>query len=90
MSGVVAWFARNPVAANLLMGLMIAGGLLMGPRIKQEMFPDVELDVVTIAVPYPGASPVEVEEGVCVPVEEALQGLAGIKRIRATPPRTWA
>ena len=84
MSGIVAWFARNAVAANLLMALMIAGGLLMGPRIRQEMFPDVELDVVTIAVPYPGASPVEVEEGVCIPIEEALQGLAGIKRIRAS------
>ena len=84
MNGVVAWFARNAVAANLLMALMIAGGLLMGPRIRQEMFPDVELDVVTIAVPYPGASPEEVEEGVCVPIEEVLQGLAGIKRIRST------
>jgi multidrug efflux pump subunit AcrB len=84
VSGSVAWFARNPVAANLLMLLMIAAGLLTAPRIRQEMFPDVELDVVTIAVPYPGASPVEVEEGVCVPVEEALQGLAGIKRIRST------
>jgi len=84
VSGIVAWFVRNPVAANLLMVMMIAGGLLTLPRMRQEMFPDVELDVVTIAVPYPGASPVEVEEGVCVPVEEALQGIAGIKRIRST------
>lgn len=84
MNGIVAWFARNPVAANLMMALMIAGGLLMAPRIRQEMFPDVELDVVTIAVPYPGASPIEVEQGVCVPIEEALQGLAGLKRIRST------
>jgi len=83
VTGSVAWFARNHVAANLIMALMIAGGLLMTPRIRQELFPDVELDVVTIAVPYPGASPVEVEEGACVPVEEALQGLAGIKRIRS-------
>jgi multidrug efflux pump subunit AcrB len=84
MTGPIAWFARNPVAANLLMSMMIVGGLLAGPSLRQEMFPDVDLDVVTIAVPYPGASPVEVEEGVCVPVEESLQGLAGIKRIRAT------
>jgi multidrug efflux pump subunit AcrB len=84
VSGPIAWFARNPVAANLLMAMMLAGGLLALPSLRQEMFPDVELDVVTIAVPYPGASPVEVEEGVCVPVEEALQGLAGIKRIRST------
>ncbi len=84
MNGIVAWFARNSVAANLMMAMMIAGGALMAPSIRQEMFPDVELDVVTIAVPYPGASPVEVEEGVCIPVEEALQGLAGIKRIRST------
>jgi multidrug efflux pump subunit AcrB len=84
VNGIVAWFARNSVAANLMMAMMIAGGVLMAPSIRQEMFPDVDLDVVTIAVPYPGASPVEVEEGVCIPVEEALQGLAGIKRIRAT------
>ena len=83
MTGPIAWFARNPVAANLLMAMLIAGGLLATPMLRQEMFPDVELDVVTIAVPYPGASPVEVESGVCVPVEEALQGLAGIKRIRS-------
>jgi multidrug efflux pump subunit AcrB len=84
VSGAIAWFARNPVAANLLMALMIVGGLLAAPTLRQEMFPDVDLDVVTIAVPYPGASPVEVEEGVCIPIEEALQGLAGIKRIRST------
>ncbi len=84
MNGPIAWFARNPVAANLLMAMMLVGGLLAAPSLRQEMFPDVDLDVVTIAVPYPGASPVEVEEGVCVPVEEALQGLAGIKRIRST------
>jgi len=84
MNGAIAWFARNHVAANLLMALMIVGGLLAAPSLRQEMFPDVDLDVVTVAVPYPGASPVEVEEGVCVPIEEALQGLAGLKRIRAT------
>ncbi len=83
MTGPIAWFARNPVAANLLMAIMIAGGLLATPLLRQEMFPDIDLDVVTIAVPYPGASPVEVESGVCVPVEEALQGLAGVKRIRS-------
>jgi multidrug efflux pump subunit AcrB len=84
VKGPIAWFARNPVAANLLMALMLVGGLLAAPSLRQEMFPDVDLDVVTISVPYPGASPVEVEEGVCVPIEEALQGLAGLKRIRAT------
>ncbi len=84
MRGPIAWFARNPVAANLMMALMLAGGVLVAPSLRQEMFPDIDLDVVTIAVPYPGASPFEVEEGVCVPVEEALQGLAGIKRIRST------
>jgi multidrug efflux pump subunit AcrB len=82
--GLIAWFARNPVAANLMMALMLAGGLLAAPTLRQEIFPEVDLDVVTILVPYPGASPYDVEEGVCVPIEEALQGVAGVKRIRST------
>ena len=90
MNALIAWFARNPVAANLLMMMMLAGGVLGGSGIRQEMFPDVELDVVTIMAPYPGASPVEVEQALCVPIEEALQGLPGIKRIRSNAAESLA
>jgi multidrug efflux pump subunit AcrB len=82
-SGAIAWMAKNPVAANLLMVLMLVGGLLMAGRVKQEVFPETELDSVTITVPYPGASPAEVEQGIVLAVEEAVRGIDGVKRVVA-------
>jgi len=84
VNGIIAWFARNHVAANLLMFLMIAGGLVALPSIQQKSFPDINIDVVTVSVPYLGAAPEEVEEGVCIRVEEAIQGINGIERISST------
>ncbi|MCY1054505.1 efflux RND transporter permease subunit [Nannocystis sp. SCPEA4] len=83
-SGPIAWMARNPVAANLLMILLLVGGLLMAGRVKQEVFPETELDMVSISVPYPGASPAEVEQGIVLAVEEAVRGIDGVKRVVAT------
>jgi multidrug efflux pump subunit AcrB len=80
----VAWFASNHVAANLLMALVVVGGLLQLPSVKREVFPEIALPVISVSVPYPGASPSEVEDAVCVRVEEVLQGLQGIKRIHST------
>ena len=82
--GPIAWMARNSVASNLLMIVLIVGGLLVGRSIKQEVFPEFEMDMVSITVPYPGASPAEVEQGLILAVEEAVRGLDGIKRITAT------
>ncbi|MCK5690092.1 efflux RND transporter permease subunit, partial [Myxococcota bacterium] len=62
--GPYAWMARNIVAANLLMLVFIVGGLLFLPNIKQEVFPEFELDFATISVIYPGSSPSEVEQGI--------------------------
>jgi multidrug efflux pump subunit AcrB len=84
MRGVIAWFARNHVAANLVMLLMIAGGLLALPNIRQRSFPDINVDVVTVSVAYLGAAPEEVEEGVCVRIEEEIQGINGIEQITST------
>jgi len=81
--GVIAWFARNGVAANLLLLVIVAGGLLSLGRIRKEIFPEFSSDMITVSVVYRGASPEEVEEAVCVRIEEALQGLDGIKRIRS-------
>ncbi|MDP6979241.1 MAG: efflux RND transporter permease subunit [Myxococcota bacterium] len=81
MSRVIAWFVRNPVAANLLMALLVAGGVLALPMIRQEEFPAIETDIVQISVEYPGASPGEIEESVCVRVEEEIDGTPDIKRI---------
>ncbi len=73
--------AGHSVTANLLMLVLLVGGLFWSPRIRQEVFPDFELDMVTITVPYPGASPQEVEQGILLAVEEAVQGLEGIDRV---------
>ncbi len=84
MKAAIAWMVKNPVAANLLMMLLIAGGLIYGGSIKQEVFPEIELDAVTVAVTYPGAGPEEVESGVCLPIEEAIFSIEGIKEISCT------
>ncbi len=82
--GPIAWMAKHRVAANLLMVVFLVGGLLNAGRIKKEVFPDFELDQVTIRLPYPGASPEEVERGVILAVEEAVQGLNGVKSVTAS------
>jgi multidrug efflux pump subunit AcrB len=79
----IAWFAKNHVATNLLMWAMLIGGVLAWPTLRQEMFPDIDLEVVTVTAPYPGAAPTEVEEALCTRIEEAVQGLTGVKRIRS-------
>jgi multidrug efflux pump subunit AcrB len=64
--------------------VLLIGGLIMGQNIRKDVFPDFELDLVTISLTYPGASPEEVERGTILAVEEAIQGLEGIKEITAT------
>ncbi len=80
----IRYMARNHVAANILMAVLLIGGLVALRNIKVEVFPDVELDMVSASVAYPGAGPEEVEEGICRPIEEAIQGLEGIQRLQAT------
>lgn len=84
MKKIIEWFVRNPVAANLIMIVIVAMGLLTAYRVKLETFPEINMDMISITVPYRGAAPEEVEEGVCVRIEEAIQGLEGIKKISST------
>ncbi|MCD6174734.1 MAG: efflux RND transporter permease subunit, partial [Planctomycetes bacterium] len=81
--GLLAWFAHNHVAANLLMLLIIVGGIISLKTNIVEMFPQMSVDIITIQVPYLGATPAEAEEGVCLRVEEAVAGLDGVKRLRS-------
>ncbi|MFW6284366.1 MAG: efflux RND transporter permease subunit, partial [Desulfosalsimonas sp.] len=81
MRSVVAWFAGNHVAANLLMLFILMAGAVIALDIKLEIFPETELDRVSVSVAYPGASPAEVEEGVVRRIEENVAGIEGIKRI---------
>lgn len=81
--GLLRWFVDNRVAANLVMLFLVVGGLLTIPLIKQEVFPEVTLPIVTVQVPYPGASPEEVEQGVLLAVEDAIRGLEGIDKVQS-------
>ncbi|MCP3872627.1 MAG: efflux RND transporter permease subunit [Desulfobacteraceae bacterium] len=82
--GPIAWMAGNSVAANLIMAVLLVGGLFMGLNIKQEVFPEFSLDRVNISIAYPGASPEEVENGILLSIEEAIQDLEGVDEITAT------
>ena len=84
MHTAIAWFTKNPVAANLLMFVLLAGGLLVSGQIKKEVFPDFELDRISIRVAYPGSSPEEVEQGIILAIEEAVRGIEGIKDMTST------
>lgn len=79
--GAIAYMARNSIATNLLMVLLLVGGLFTMFKIQKEVFPEFQLDFVEVSVAYPGASPAEVEQGVLQPVEEAVRGVQGIKEI---------
>ena len=84
LTGIVTWMVHNRVTPNLLMVFLLAGGLFMVTRIKQEVFPDFELDQVSIRVLYPGASPEEVEQGVLTSIENEVRGVDGVEKVRAS------
>ncbi len=79
--GLIAWFARNSVAANLLMIFIIIGGLLTATTIRKQMFPQPEINWLQFSVAYPGAAPQEVEEGITIKIEEALETIQGLERV---------
>ncbi|MDH5221926.1 MAG: efflux RND transporter permease subunit, partial [Betaproteobacteria bacterium] len=81
MRGLMAWMARHPVAANLLMLFILIAGVSSALTMKQEVFPLVELDVLEVRVLYPGAAPDEVEEAIAQKIEEQIEGLDGIDRV---------
>ncbi|MCK4909525.1 MAG: efflux RND transporter permease subunit, partial [Planctomycetes bacterium] len=75
MKSLVTWFAKNTVAANLLMLILVVGGLITLPTIKKEIFPSFGMDIIIVSVIYPGAAPEEVEKSICLPIEEAIEDL---------------
>ena len=79
--GIIAWFARNSIAANLLMVFILLGGFLTIQTIDKQMFPQVKINWISFAAPYPGAAPQEVEEGITIKIEEALKTVQGLKRV---------
>ena len=81
--GIIAWFAHNPVAANLLMAIILVVGLGSAFTIQRAMFPTFDIDMIFINMAYPGASPEEVEQGIVLKIEEAINDLDGIKRVES-------
>lgn len=84
MKPIIAWFGNNHVAANLLMGLIIMGGLVTLPQMPKKSFPDIDIPIINVKVPYLGAAPEEAELGVCIRIEEELEGIEGVKEIRSS------
>lgn len=83
MKAVIKWFSRNHVAANSLMLAVLIAGFYTWFQLRKEMFPEVSVDAVSIGIPYPNASPEDVEEGVVIPVEEAIADVDGIREINS-------
>jgi len=83
-TGLIHWFIQNPVAANLLMVVLLVGGFLSAQRLQSQVFPTISPGTVTVTVPFPGATPAEVEEGITRRVEEAVLGIDGVKRVNST------
>ena len=81
MKKLVAAAAAHPVLSNLMMLALLVGGTVCALSLNREIFPEFSLDRILVTVAYPGASPAEVEEGICVKIEEAIQGIDGIKRV---------
>ena len=81
---LLAAFAGNSVAANLTMLVMLIGGFFAWKNLTTEVFPTLDLGIATISVPYPGATPSEVEEGITRRLEEAILGIDGVDRVRST------
>ena len=83
-NSIIAWLVHNKVTANLFMLIFLIGGIYMSFYIKKEVFPEFDLDMVTINVAYPGASPEEVEQGIILAVEEEIRSIEGVKEVTAT------
>jgi len=80
-TGLIAWFARNSVAANLLMIIILVAGALSVFTVRKQMFPEIELNIISIQVPFPGAAPQEVEQGVIMLIEDAIEDVDGIEEM---------
>jgi multidrug efflux pump subunit AcrB len=80
MKKLAQWSINNRVAVNLIMMFIIVAGLLTVTNMRREMFPQFALDMINVSVPYPGASPAEVEEGICIKIEEKIKGIENITR----------
>ena len=82
MQKAIQWFSRNHVAANFVMLLVMLAGITTWFKLKKEVFPNISLDAVIGQVPFPNATPEEVEDGILLPLEDAIADVDGVKRVR--------
>lgn len=88
MGGLIPWFATNPVAANLLMALVIVLGILQMGSLRKEAFPSLEPDSLTVSVTYDSGSAQQSEEGLAIKIEDQLEDVVGIKSITSSSTRS--
>jgi len=81
MRGIVSWTIRNQPAMNTMVIAILLVGAMAFASMRREVFPEFELEIVLVTVPYPGATPDEVEEGICQKIEEACRSVEGIKKV---------
>lgn len=81
MHALTAWFIRNPVAANLIMALILLSGALALWGVRIEGFPRIPPNSLTVSVVYPGANAEQVADGITGRIEEAVTGTPGVRRI---------
>lgn len=81
MNGLIAWWAKNPIAANMLMVAIVIAGIFSFNQIEREVFPSADFNGATISVAWPGAAPQEIEEQIILRIEESISGVDGIKHI---------
>ena len=84
MRALGRWSINNNVTVNLVMIFIIMAGVFTVMKMRREMFPQFSLDMISVSVVYPGSSPEEVEEGICIKIEEEIQSIEGIERLRST------
>ena len=84
MKTILRAFIRNSVFANILLGLIIFVGIMASRYMIRETFPEFSLDMITVTVPWPGADPEDVEEGICIKLERAIMGIPGISQFSST------
>jgi multidrug efflux pump subunit AcrB len=90
MKAIMTAFAKNTVFANIVLVLIFLAGAMAAGSMIRENFPEFSLDMITISVAYPGADPEEVEEGISRKIEEAIEGLEGIKMTTTTSAENYS
>ncbi|MDR0522234.1 MAG: efflux RND transporter permease subunit [Planctomycetaceae bacterium] len=84
LRSLIRWVVANSPAMNILLIAVLAGGIYCAATLRRETFPEFDMEMITVSVPYPGATPEEVENGICQKIEEALQTIEGVRKMTST------